>query len=61
MDFRTLLDNIKEETVAGDIASVETKIGTKPLRHRVGSGKRCKKHKTINCQTCLEEYYKDEH
>lgn len=53
MDFRTLLKDIQEETTSGDIAIVQSKVGSAPVKRQ--KGKKCKKHKRINCQECISE------
>ena len=47
MTFREFL---KEETTAGDIATVDSKLGAKaaPLKGK------CKKHKKADCPECKE-------
>ena len=49
--FRRFLD---EEMTSGDIATVDNKLDTKPLRH-LQKGKKCKKHKRLNCIECTEQ------
>ena len=56
-DFRKLIKEIhdlQEETTSGDIATVDNKLGSKPVRNLV-KGKKCKKHKRVNCLECSED------
>lgn len=55
MNFRKLLKDLQEEVTSGDIATVDSKLGSKPMRHRDGSGKKCKKHKRLNCEECKKD------
>lgn len=50
--FREFLE---EETVSGDIATVDTPL-VRRNKH-LSKGKKCKKHKKMNCITCEEEKY----
>jgi hypothetical protein len=50
-DFRKLLKDIQEETTSGDIATVDTKLDIV----KRGKGKKCKLHKAVNCDKCLNE------
>lgn len=57
-DFRKLLKEIRtlsEETTSGDIATVPSVIGSKPIR-RIEKGKKCSKHKRFNCIECNPDY-----
>mgnify|MGYP003960528081 CR=1 FL=1 len=56
-DFRKLLNDIREETAAADIATVDTKLDTVKRPKHLEKGKKCKKHKTLNCETCQEELF----
>jgi hypothetical protein len=58
MNFRKLLKDIhdiQEETTSGDIATVDSKLGTKPIRHQGGNGKKCKSHKRVDCLECQKD------
>lgn len=49
-------DFIKEETTSADIASVDTKLDlVKREPKHLSKGKRCKKHKELNCEICENE------
>jgi len=52
MGFKRYLE---EETVAADIASVDTKLGHKEPYKHLHKGKRCKLHKEYNCQICEDD------
>jgi len=58
MKFKKFLD---EETVAGDIAGVDTKLDMvrRPMKH-LQKGKKCKVHHVLNCEECLEENWEDD-
>ena len=48
--FRKYLD---EETTAGDIASVDSRVGDVVRRPKhLEKGKKCIKHKRLNCKEC---------
>lgn len=47
-------DFFNEETTAGDIASVDTKLDMRTPKH-LSKGKKCRKHKKINCSVCSAE------
>ena len=55
MKFKNFLKDIQEETVSGDIATVDTKIGSKPLRHQGKTGKKCRAHKRVGCLDCQRD------
>lgn len=59
MKFKNFLKKIQEETVVGDIASVEKKLDlTRRHEKHVNNGKKCKAHKRVNCEECVnEEHY----
>ena len=46
MNFKEYLKKISEETTSGDIASVDNKLGTV---------RRCKKHKRKYCPNCQKQ------
>lgn len=54
-DFRKLLKDIKEETTSGDIATVDTKLDMVKRQKHLIKGKKCKKHKRVDCEECLNE------
>lgn len=60
MSFKKFLSDIQETTTTGDVAAVDTKLDMvkrpKPQKH-LDKGKKCKKHKKVNCEECeaLEE------
>lgn len=55
--FKLYLDDLKEETTSGDIATVDTKMDLVKRSKFLEKGKKCKKHGRRNCQECemLEE------
>jgi uncharacterized ferredoxin-like protein len=55
MKFAKYLQSIEEITTSGDIAPVEKKLDL-VRRHEkhVNKGKKCKIHKTLNCEICEE-------
>lgn len=55
MSFKKYLKDMAEETTAGDIATVSTKLdlSKKHQKHQC-KGKKCKTHKKINCIICEE-------
>lgn len=59
MNFRDLLNDIKE-TSSGDIATVDVKLDLTKRANRQ-NGKKCKKHKRINCLECQSEMEKNGH
>ena len=58
MKFRKFLNNISEETTSGDIATVDNKLDLvkRPEKHLL-KGKKCKDHKRLNCQECIESKF----
>lgn len=50
MSFKKFLKDIQEETTSADIASVDNKLGSK--QKHLEKGKKCKKHKRLNCEAC---------
>lgn len=44
-----------EETTAGDIASVDTKLELKRKPKHLSKGKKCQKHGKVNCEICAAE------
>lgn len=54
MSFREYL-RTNEETTSGDIASVPSKLGTRTRHKHLEKGKKCKRHKQVNCEVCEEE------
>lgn len=65
MKFKQYIKKIQEETTSGDIASVDSKLGTTPARRdptelkHLHKGKKCKEHKLLNCEDCMNEHYND--
>jgi len=55
-DFRKLLKDIQEETTAADIATVDTKLDLVKRPKHLVKGKKCKKHKRLNCKACDPDY-----
>lgn len=45
-------DFLREETTSGDIATVDNKLNT--YKH-LQKGKKCKKHKKLNCIECQDK------
>ena len=48
-----------EEVTSGDIATVDNILGdmTKRKPKRLQKGKKCKKHKKLNCDVCHNKFY----
>ena len=60
MKFKKFLAALAEETTSGDIASVDTKLDlVKRQDKHLAKGKRCKKHKLLNCEECSAKKYLD--
>ncbi len=60
MKFKKFLTALAEETTSGDIASVDTKLDlVKRQDKHLVKGKRCKKHKLLNCEECDAKKYHD--
>lgn len=62
MKFKKYLKDLAEETTAADIASVDTKLDmvSRPRNKHLEKGKKCKKHKELDCAICeelRENYY----
>lgn len=55
MSFKKILS---EEITSSDIAPVETKLSMSRRSSKPQKGKRCKKHKQLNCEICEEQKYK---
>lgn len=53
--FKLYLDELKEETSAGDIAAVYTKMDLIKRNKHLEKGKKCSKHKRLNCSECLDD------
>lgn len=53
--FKLYLDELKEETVSGDIATVATKMDLVKRNKHLEKGKKCAKHKRLNCVECLDK------
>lgn len=49
--FQNFLKDLQEETTAGDIASVDSKLGDKAVKR----AKPCKEHNEINCKICSKK------
>ena len=56
MKFKKFIQELAEETVAGDIATVDSKLDftRRPMKH-LQKGKKCKEHKRLNCQECQKD------
>jgi hypothetical protein len=54
MKFKDYLKSVKEQTTAGDIAPVDSRLGGKPAK--VKKYKKCKQCTTENCSDC--KYHK---
>lgn len=52
-------DFLEEETVSGDIETVDSNLGMSKRNKHLSKGKKCKKHKRANCVSCEEERYED--
>lgn len=50
-NYKGFKDFFNEETTSGDIATVDTKLDLRTPKH-LSKGKKCKKHKKINCSIC---------
>ena len=59
MKLTTFKDFLDEETVAADIATVDTKLDLVQRSKHLHKGKRCKLHKELNCEECLNETWHD--
>lgn len=51
INFKKML----EDTVAGDIAPVDNAFGKPTKVKHLEKGKKCKKHKKLNCEVCDPE------
>lgn len=54
MSFRKYVNRIQEETTAGDIATVMTKLDMTRRSKHLHKGKKCKAHSNYNCEECEE-------
>lgn len=55
MKFKKYLKRLSEETVSGDIATVDTKLDmVKRHEKHAHKGKKCATHKKYNCEECAE-------
>lgn len=48
---------LEEETVSGDIATVDSKLDLTRRNKHLSKGKKCKKHKRVNCEACEQEKF----
>lgn len=55
MKYRKYLKTLGEETTSADIATVDTKLDMVKRQKHLEKGKRCKKHKRLNCEICEQE------
>lgn len=56
MKFKKYLKGLAEETTTADIATVDTKLDmAKRYEKHAAKGKKCKKHKRVNCPICEAE------
>jgi len=61
MKFKNYLKQLKEETTSADIATVDTKLDlVKRHEKHALKGKKCKRHKRLNCEECEDAYYEDD-
>jgi hypothetical protein len=54
-DFKKFLKEIREETTSADIATVDTKLDLVKRPKHLEKGKKCVKHKRLNCKECESE------
>lgn len=55
MKFRKYLKGLAEETTTADIATVDNKLDmVRRYEKHAQKGKKCKKHKQLNCEICEE-------
>lgn len=52
MKFKKYLKDLAEETTTADIATVDTKLDMVRRQKHLEKGKKCKKHKVLNCEQC---------
>lgn len=56
MKFKKYLKGLAEETTSADIATVDNKLDmVRRYEKHAEKGKKCKKHKHVNCPICAEE------
>lgn len=53
--FRSFLENLKEETTSGDIATVDNKMDFVRRNKHLEKGKKCTTHKRLNCNICNDD------
>lgn len=53
--FKLYLDELKEETSSGDIATVANKMDLVKRNKHLEKGKKCQKHKRLGCTECLDD------
>jgi hypothetical protein len=56
-DFKKFLKEIREETTSADIATIDTKLDMVRRPKHLEKGKRCAKHKRLNCKECESEIW----
>lgn len=56
MKFKKYLRDLAEETTSAYIATVDNKLDmVRRYEKHSQKGKKCKKHKVVNCEICEEE------
>ena len=56
MKFKKYLKGLAEETTSADIATVDNKLDmVRRYEKHAEKGKKCKKHKRVNCPICAGE------
>jgi hypothetical protein len=56
MKFKNYLKGLAEETTSADIATVDNKLDmVRRYEKHALKGKKCKKHKRVNCPVCAAE------
>ncbi len=56
MKFKNYLKDLAEETTSADIATVDNKLDmVRRYEKHALKGKKCKKHKRVNCPICAAE------
>jgi hypothetical protein len=57
MRFKNYLDDMREETTSGDIATVDIKLDLVRRQKHLDKGKKCKEHRIANCEDCEDLKY----
>jgi len=58
--FKKFLKELEEETTAGDIAGVDSKLDMAKRPKHLTKGKMCKLHHLKNCEECSDEVWNDD-